>query len=117
MTTVMKGTRPSCPLNTLSRTHGLDDAIWGIIKSCWCQEPNDRLSAPQIVEKLHFLQDPAADDRSFDNFKASSTLQTAYLYTKHPFSSLVGMEDDVHHDAVPYHDRTVLWMANVWKVP
>jgi hypothetical protein len=94
MAAVTKGTRPSRPSHDLSRIRGLNDTIWNTVESCWSQEPNDRLSTPQIVESLRLSHDFADDQRPFDEFDVSFPARTPHSHNEHPFASLVGLVDD-----------------------
>ncbi|KIM76252.1 hypothetical protein PILCRDRAFT_654444 [Piloderma croceum F 1598] len=47
VTSVMEGKRPARPTEAL-----LDDNIWRLVEACWTQQPNDRPSATQIVQRL-----------------------------------------------------------------
>jgi hypothetical protein len=47
---VIKGQRPARPKG--ADIHGLTDEVWGIVQTCWSQEPHLRLRAFQVVEGL-----------------------------------------------------------------
>jgi|SRR5882762_4681507 hypothetical protein len=49
---IRKGNRPHRPSNDICLSHGLDDALWTLIESCWAMEPAARPSASKIVEHL-----------------------------------------------------------------
>lgn len=72
MVAVAKGRRPSRPTQDSSMVRGLNDEIWGIIESCWAQDPTDRPAAVQIVERiLASFPDHRFDERHLDNFDMS----------------------------------------------
>ncbi|KIM82231.1 hypothetical protein PILCRDRAFT_71097, partial [Piloderma croceum F 1598] len=102
MAAVAKGARPPRPSHALSLVRGLNNAVWNIVESCWSQDPNDRWSAHQIVERLRSLPGLVEDRRPFDDFDASFPARTAYSQAKHPFSFLT---DDAYHDIMPYDDK------------
>jgi Protein tyrosine and serine/threonine kinase len=47
VTSVMEGKRPTRPTEA-----PLDDNIWSLVEACWAQQPNDRPSATQIMQRL-----------------------------------------------------------------
>jgi hypothetical protein len=47
---VINGQRPPRPGG--ADIHGLTDGVWGIVQTCWSQEPHSRLRAFQVVEGL-----------------------------------------------------------------
>jgi len=47
---VAAGLRPELPYN--NPPQGLADALWEQIKACWRQEPEERPTAPNVLETL-----------------------------------------------------------------
>jgi hypothetical protein len=88
MGAVMNGDRPQRPLDDRSRVRGLNDEIWNIIQTCWAQEPNDRLTAGHIVERLSSLSS-RTDGRSYDErFDPTFPSRTLYSQAEHPFTGV-----------------------------
>ena len=83
-----EGRRPVRPADDRCRIRGLDDKIWSIIENCWAQEPDDRLSARQIVAHLQLLLAGTNDLRLHDEFDSSLPSRTLYSQADHPFSAL-----------------------------
>jgi hypothetical protein len=93
MAAVTEGNRPLRPSDDRCHSRGLNDEIWNVIETCWAQEPNDRLSARQIVERLR-PSFASRDERPYDTFDPKFSFQMLYSQTDHPFSALAGLVDD-----------------------
>lgn len=53
---IVMGKRPSRPSKEMG-AHGLDGSIWDLVEDCWRQDPAERLSAGQIVDKFRLERD------------------------------------------------------------
>jgi len=82
---ILQGMRPTRPSDELSKRRGLGDEIWTIIVTCWVQDPTQRPTAEQVVERLQASPNRRVDQRPLDNF---STNQSLLNHTDHPFSAL-----------------------------
>ncbi|KIM87647.1 hypothetical protein PILCRDRAFT_287169 [Piloderma croceum F 1598] len=85
---VKEGRRPLRPAHALSRTRGLTDDIWHLIKTCWSHDPSERLGASQIVNHLRGLPNRPVDTRMLDNFTSPSVLLSMHNSAEHPFGAL-----------------------------
>jgi hypothetical protein len=96
MFAVKRGKRPSRPTHDLSRTRGLNDAIWQIIETCWIQDPDKRYTASEVVLFLRNLPDRPNDGRPLNDF--DKPLPPQALSTRdrvdHPFSTLKQNDED-----------------------
>jgi hypothetical protein len=91
---VLRGTRPSRPVDDRARVRGLDDGIWSIIESCWAPVGSARPSTHQIVERLRASPNRTVDERPLDTFDSSFRSRTLYSEAEHPFSYLPGVTND-----------------------
>jgi len=85
---VMRGKRPPRPMHGLSRTRGISDKLWTLVEDCWAQDPTQRPTAGQIVERLRLLPNWQDDQRPLDEFRVNLPPQALYNYPEHPFSAL-----------------------------
>lgn len=88
LTAVTKGKRPNFPSDPCAHTRGLTDSVWEIIKTCWHQIPEQRLTASKAVQRLHTLPNRTPDFRPVDNFTMPSPSLMMYKQAQHPFAIL-----------------------------
>ncbi|KAF7974062.1 hypothetical protein HWV62_13469 [Athelia sp. TMB] len=65
---VSQGKRPERPMQSIARDRGLTDQIWEIIVTCWNQNPDKRLTAAEVVQRLRTLPNLPPDNRPADSF-------------------------------------------------
>ena len=85
---VMRGRRPTRPMLELCETRGISDELWDLIQTCWAQNPMERPTAEQIMERLRVLPNWQDDRRPLDDFSISLPHKAVYNYPEHPFSAL-----------------------------
>ena len=83
---LQRGERPSLPADDLSRRRGLNHEMKDLIRDCWNQEPTDRLSADEVVERLQLLQ--LVDQRPPDEIGTSFFTQLLNNQVDNPFAIL-----------------------------
>lgn len=109
MFAVKRGKRPSRPTHDLSRTRGLNDAIWQIIETCWDQDPDERYTASQVVESLRYLPDRPHDDRPLNDF--DKALPPQVLSTRdrvdHPFFTFEQNDEDAEMEELKWISREI----------
>lgn len=86
---VLQGQRPERPnpQNHGSGGPAIADDVWKIIVSCWDQKPENRPTAPELVETLRALPDGRTYPPLFDDQDLLSSTQV-FEKTYHHFSSL-----------------------------
>lgn len=84
----MKGKRPAQPSHSLSRGRGMNDIVWLLVDACWAQDPTQRPSANDIIERLlDGLPYLAKDGRELDEFDAGLPSQKSLdNFVRHPSS-------------------------------
>jgi 50S ribosome-binding GTPase len=87
---VIQGKRPNFPSGDLSRTRGLNTEVWDLIQVCWAQDPTQRPTVKQIVERLRSLSPQLVDNRPPDDFHFPTS--AVYGRDEHPFSNLVAVD-------------------------
>jgi len=85
---VVQGKRPTRPLHDLSGKRGFSDEVWDLIEACWAQDPAQRPTAEQVVERIRALPNWQNDQRPLDGFNPNFPSQALYKHTEHPFSTL-----------------------------
>lgn len=55
--------RPTQPSQEISVRNGLDSELWGVIKLCWRQDPDERPTSSQIVKVLEARSSRFSDSR------------------------------------------------------
>jgi hypothetical protein len=95
---VIAGKRPERPLDDVSKTRGLNDDVWKLVKACWAQDPTDRPRIVQVIGQLRALAGLRIDERKLDNLSLDLPL---YDHTKHPFAALIT------NNPVPFAPRRV----------
>jgi len=96
MALVKQGRRPSQPSHSLHQTRGLNDDMWHLMEACWITEPQRRLSASQITERMRALPNRPVDERPPDNFDVSFPSQVLCTQLKYPFSTLASTINDIN---------------------
>ena len=89
---VMRGKRPTRPSHELSSNRGLSDEMWDVVETCWTQDPTQRLTAAQVVERLQALPNLPIDQRPLDDFSIKFPPQSLYDHIDQPFSALATAE-------------------------
>ena len=83
---LQRGERPSLPADDLSRRRGLSHEMKDLICDCWDQEPTNRPSADEVVERLQLLQ--LADQRPPNEIGTSFFTQLLSNQVDNPFAIL-----------------------------
>jgi Protein tyrosine and serine/threonine kinase len=78
------GERPSLPADDLSRHRGLSAEMEDLIQVCWTQDPTQRPSADEVVERLKLLPNRPVDQR-LDNETGTSFFMLLRNQVNNPF--------------------------------
>lgn len=62
--------------------------LWQIMEQCWSEDPAQRLSSAEVVERLGALSNTPEDNRPPNELNSHSVSQLVYRQTNHPFSPL-----------------------------
>ncbi|KAF7980089.1 hypothetical protein HWV62_39896 [Athelia sp. TMB] len=89
MNAISMGRRPERPNDSLSQTRGLKDDVWDIIVTSWHQQPEERPTAAQIIQRLHALPGLLPDNRPLDHYDMQ--LLSRRTLNQNPFAALEGL--------------------------
>jgi hypothetical protein len=89
---LIDGLRPSRPEGDSCRIRGLTDEVWNLIETCWAEDPSQRPTATQVVERLRKLPNQPPDERPIDDVSINFPPKALYNHTEHPFSALATSE-------------------------
>jgi hypothetical protein len=89
---LIDGLRPSRPEGDSCRIRGLTDEVWNLIETCWAEDPSQRPTATQVVERLRKLPNQPPDERPIDDVSINFPPKALYNHTEHSFSALATSE-------------------------
>jgi len=85
---LQRGERPSLPADNLSRRRGLSAEMEDVIRDCWNQDPANRPSIDEVVERLQLLRNHQDDQRPPNEIGSSFFTQLLSNQVDNPFAIL-----------------------------